>query len=102
MADAPERADAAGQTLPKAGLLEFTWPALSTGWVGSDGFTGWNMRQDKVLCGLPFEHDSHETSGNFGGFKVGRRRWRRARRSGHGTAGVGVAHRLHVCQLGMK
>ena len=58
------------EALLKAGLVEFTWLAMSTGWAGYNRFKGWNIKQGRALRGLPFDHDSDEAPDNFGSFQV--------------------------------
>lgn len=53
------------------GLVSFTWLAGSTGWTGSDTFTGWNLKQGSTsssVCSITYDPD--ESSGTFGGFNL--------------------------------
>ena len=56
--------------LSQAGLVEYTWLAMSSGWAGSKTYTGWNIRQGKALTNLPFDHDSDQATNDYGSFRV--------------------------------
>ena len=57
--------------LHNAGLVEYTWLAMSTGWSGYNAFAAWNIKQGKALTGLNFDHDSDQATDDYGGFQVG-------------------------------
>ena len=58
------------QALTQAGLADYTWLAMSTGWAGFRTFTAWNIKQGKALPNLAFDHDSDEATDYYGGFQV--------------------------------
>jgi hypothetical protein len=58
------------QALVQAGLADYAWLALSSGWAGSRTFTGWHIKQGKALPSLPFDHDSNEAKDDYGGFQI--------------------------------
>jgi hypothetical protein len=58
------------QALIQAGLAEYAWLAMSTGWAGSRNFTAWHIKQGKSLPSLTFDHDSNEAKDDYGGFQV--------------------------------
>lgn len=58
------------QALLQAGLADYTWLAVSSGWAGYKSFTKWSIKQGKALTSLPFDHDSDQAQDDFGGFQV--------------------------------
>jgi hypothetical protein len=58
------------QALTQAGLAEYTWLAMSTGWAGSRDFAAGNIKQSNALPTLSFDHDSNEATDDYGGFQV--------------------------------
>jgi len=56
--------------LTQAGLAEYTWLAMSTGWAGSRTYTAWSIKQGKALPELSFDNDSDEAKDDCGGFRV--------------------------------
>ena len=58
------------QALTHAGLAEYTWLAVSSGWAGSRTFAAWNIKQGRALPSLSFDHDSDEATDDYGGFQV--------------------------------
>ncbi len=58
------------QSLISAGLAEYSWLAMSTGWAGYRTFAGWNIKQGKALPSLRFDHDSDQAAADYGGFQV--------------------------------
>lgn len=58
------------QALTQAGLAEYTWLAVSSGWAGSYTFAAWNIKQGQALPTLSFDHDSNEATDDYGGFQV--------------------------------
>jgi len=58
------------QALTQAGLAEYTWLAVSSGWAGSRTFAAWNIKQGAALPSPSFDHDSDEAKDDYGGFQV--------------------------------
>ena len=58
------------QALTRAGLADYTWLAVSSGWAESRTFTAWNIKQGEALRSLSFDHDSNEATDDYGGFQV--------------------------------
>jgi hypothetical protein len=58
------------QGLVQAGLVDYTWLAMSTGWAGYRDFTTWNIKQGKALSALSFDHDSDQATGDYGSFQI--------------------------------
>ena len=52
------------------GLVTKTWLAMSTGWAGFPGYSGWNIKQSASDGTLPLAYDDDVANGDFGGFKI--------------------------------
>jgi hypothetical protein len=46
-----------------------TWLAASRKWAGGE-FSEWNIKQGLLSLGLTFDHDSDESQGDYGAFKI--------------------------------
>ena len=55
------------RALTQAGLAEYTWLAVSSGWAGSRTFAAWNTKQGAALPSPSFDHDSDEAKDYYGG-----------------------------------
>lgn len=58
------------RTLLEAGLADFTWLALSTGWGESKIFKGWSIQQKAGLETLPFDNDADNAVASYGAFTL--------------------------------
>ncbi len=54
----------------RAGLAQYSWLSGSRAWIGSSGYTGWNIRQGTRFAQLSFNHDANEAKGDYGGFRL--------------------------------
>jgi len=58
------------EAMKRAGLAQYTWLTNSTSWAGTLNYDDWNIRQGGHFSVLPFDHDSNEAKGDYGGFRV--------------------------------
>lgn len=56
--------------LKEKGLVSYTWLAQAMGWLGSHGYTDWNLKQGPSTTFASMSVDTDESRGDGGGWQI--------------------------------